>query len=533
MPDSKYKNKSGPRQDGVQGLEEDLVRILGVRVQGMANAAARRKDRGKPAVDPAMEKRLWRAWENLAIEHGLDAGALRRLFAMLNDLAYAKAQGGATWRSSALNLTPERIPEFIDLTGPGDTRLSRLLTAAAAASGGSATISPVIMNDPLYELVQALAQAGAALERREDAVTAMSGKLAFGERTVFSGADELNLYIMMALAAPHSGRYTISGTGAAKAVDLSPVAAGFARLGVRVTSVEPKSKGLPVRIETPGIERAELRLPENFPPDAALALAVAGPSFPEGMSLVWEPDWSGRRFLDEARALFRMLGVPAEEGEHSLNIPQGYRVSGVYVPPPDPVLSAYVLGLARSTGRRVRLTGRWPESPGAAAAAALLESAGLSLNVAREAVTAEPSSEGAGPIDAERLGDCLPLALALATGMAEGTVIKAPEGHDEPAAEAFVNAFGAELRSEGGALKVGGGHRPDKDTYLAPSPYYALAALVACPARPGVRLVNPGILSEIWPGAVKLYKTLFRATSADRKESKGNGGGSKGKRIRL
>lgn len=531
MQDSRYKNKPGGGPDGVQHLEEDLVRVLSVRIQGMAKAAAKRKERGRAVVEPAMEKRLWQAWEKAAEENGFDARALRRVFAAINDLAYAKAQGGPAWKSSALNLTTGHIPEFIDVTGPGDTRLTRLMVAAAAVSGGSATFSPVVMNDPLYELVQALAQAGAPLERRDDAVVIEPGGLSFGERTIFAGSDELNLYIMMALAAPHAGRYTVSGTGPAKAADLSAVTAGFARLGVRVTSIEPKSKSLPVRIETPGIERAEIRLPEDFPQDAALALAIAGPGFPQGMKLVWEPGWSGAGFLEQARAVFRILGVPAVEDSHSLDIPHGYRVSGSYAPPLDPVLTSYVLGLAKTCARRVRVSGQWPESAAAAEAAALLESAGLSLKVAHEAVTAEPSGGETASIDAENLDDCLPLALALA--IPEGGRIKAPAGYDRLAAEGLVNIFGAELREEGGTIEIGGKNRPDQDTYLAPSAMHALAAMTASPARPGIRLVNPGLLSEVWPGVVQLYRTLFRAPSADRKERDENGRGNKGRRIKL
>jgi len=534
MNDFQNKNNSGSfRPDGGQRLEEDFVRIMAERIKGMAKAATRRKERGKSVVDPTAEKRFWQVWEKAAEENGLDARAMRRLFAMLNDVAYAKSQGGPAWKSSALNLTPERTPEYIDLTGPADVRMTRLLTAAVAASGADAVVSPVVMNDALYELVQALAGAGSDLERQEEAVAARRGELAFGERTVFAGADELNLYMLLALMGPHAGRYTISGTGPAKAMDLSHVTEGFARLGVRLTSIEPQSKGLPVRLETPGIERAEIRLPLDFPADAALALAMAGPSYPEGMSMVWEPDWQGAGFLDEARAMFRILGVPAEEGQNSLNIPAGYRVSGTYAPDLDPVLSGYVLGWAPATGRRVRLAGRWPESAEAAAVAALLESAGLKVHISQEAVTAEPTGKGAGVLDATMGDELLPLAVALALGLEGGAKIKTGESFDRLAVEAMVDAFGAELMVEQGRIGVGGDKQPEDNHFLAPSEYHALGALTASPARPGTRLVNPGVLSDIWPGIIKIYRTLFRAPEAGPKGKDADGRSSKGRRIRL
>jgi 5-enolpyruvylshikimate-3-phosphate synthase len=450
---------------------------------------------------------------------------------MLNDMAYAKAQSGPAWKSSALDLSVERMPEFIDVSGPADTRLTRLLTAAAAASEGSAAFPAAVLNDPLYELVQALAQAGAGVERSEDGVTVHEGGLKFGERTIFAGADELNLYIIMALLAPHAGRYTISGAGAAKAAGLSPVMEAFSRMGVRVTCIEPKSTSLPARVETPGIEKAEIRLPADFPADAATALAAAGPAFPEGMTMAWETDWPGAGFVEEARAVFRILGVAAEEGETFLNIPAGYRVSGEYEPPLDPALTAHLLALAKTTGRRVRVGGRWPETAAGAATAAMLESAGLSIKVAQEAVTAEPAGEKAETIDAAALPACMPLAVTLA--LADGARIRPPENYDRLAAEDLANAFGREYRESDGLAEIGGDIRPDVDTYLAPTAMHALAALIASPARSGVRLVNPGILSEVWPGVVQIYKTLFRAPGAGPKERKEDGRAAKGRRIKL
>ena len=531
MDDSKYKNKSAGELDGVQRLEEDLVRVLSVRIQGMAKAAAKRRERGRPVVEPGMEKKLWKAWQAAAEEHGLDARSLRRVFAMLNDMAYAKAQGAPVWKSSALDLSVERTPEFIDVSGPADTRLTRLLLTAAAASKGSARFPGAVMNDPLYEMVQALAQAGADIERGEDGVSVQKGGLGFSERTVFAGTDELNLYLLAALMAPHAGRYTISGAGAAKAADFSPLMDGFSRMGVRVTSIEPKSKSLPVRVETPGIEKAEIRLPAGFPADAALAMAAAGPAFPEGMTIVWEPDWAGTGFIEEARAVFRILGVAAEEGDTFLKIPAGYRISGEYEPPLDPVLTAHLLALAKTTGRRVRVGGQWPETADAAAAAAMLESAGLSVKVAQEAVTAEPAGEKAKEIDAAALPQCMALAVALA--LVDGARIRPPENYDRLAAEDLANAFGREFRESDGLAEVGGEIRPDVDTYLAPTAMHALAALIASPSRSGVRLVNPGVLSEIWPGVVQIYKTLFRAPGAGPKERKEDGRATKGRRIKL
>lgn len=534
MNKPKHGDKPGPsRQGGMQRLEEDLVRILAVRVQDMARAAARRKERGGPLVDPAMEKMRWQAWEKAAAEQGLDAGAMRRLFSMVNDLAYAKARGGPAWKSSAMNLAPYRIPEEINLSGPGDLKLSRLWAAAAAASGTAASLTPTVMNDPLYELVQALAQAGAMLSRGEDAIVAAPGALEFGERTIFAGADEINLYILLSLIAPHPGRYTISGAGPLKSADLTGVAAGFARMGVRVTSIEPMSKALPLRVETPGVELAEFRLPENFPPDAALALAAAAPSYPGGVSLVWEPGWGGEYFIDEARALFRFLGVPAEEGRDSLKAPPGHRISGPFEPPLDPLLSAYALGLARTTGRRVRVAGAWPESSIASGSAELLRSAGLTLNIAQTAVAAEPSGRRPATIDSGESNYSLPLALALALALPDGAKIKAPRDFDRLAAEEFVNAFGSELHVQGGVLAVQGEGRPVREAFLAQSPHYALAALIASPARPGLRLVNPGVLSEVWPGVIPLYRTIFRASGAGPKENGEDAGGTKGRRIRL
>jgi 5-enolpyruvylshikimate-3-phosphate synthase/chorismate mutase len=531
MPNQRFKKKTTERREGsLFGLEERLVELLAERARILGGRAAERKAAKGPMADPETEKGLWRVWQKAAAEQGLDMKTARRLFVLANGLAYAKARAEHDRRPSVFLLSPNTRPESLETDGPRDRRLARLWTASAAAAGAGARLSPVVLNDPLFELVSALVDAGAGVHRDGPAVVAEQGGAPdFSSRRIFAGADELNLYIMMSLASVHPGRYTLSGASMLKAADLRAAAEGFLGLGVRITSIEPYSDGLPLRLETPGVEKAELRLPEEFPRDAALALAAAGPFFPQGLLMAWESGWSGADFLQEARDLFRLLGVPAVETVNSLEVRPGVDVSGDYDLPLDPVLSAYLLGLCAAAGTPVRLGGRWPQGSLAHGALRLLGSFGAPPRTDARAVVMEPGEPSGKELDASGSLHYLPLALALSLSVKQSGII-VPPGADEVLAAAFLEAFGADLEAGDDRwrvrLKQVGQARGE---YAAPDGLWAMAAAVASNFRPGLRLANPGAASETWPGFFRIYMENFRA----RGEKEESDERRKGKRIRL
>jgi chorismate mutase len=520
-------------------LEFELANLLARRTALLGRSAKARVDKGLPLADPNQERALRRAWDVVAGREGLEVPPLRGIFTLANGLAYAHATKPEIGRK-AFYLSPRAQNVDLTVAGPRSLVRTRLWAAVAAAAGADCVLAPVVLNDPLVELVKALNQAGAGLSWEQDTVRNQGGAPKFADRTVFAGSDPLNLYLLLALALPQVGRMTFTGGAALKVHDLGPAAGVFAGLGARLTSIEPYAPGLPARLESGGMTHNAFCVPDALPAEAAVALALAGPTYPQGIRFTWGPQWSGAPMLAHAAALLRACGVPCELTDGSFAVAR----AALAVPaapagadlPLDPLLAASLLAVPRAAGGRVALGGAWADDdPLAPAARALLAASGLELDFGPTVAVAQ-----AGPwpeaVELDATDPALvPLAVALGLAAPGDARIRVAEDADTATAEIVAERAGRFARVKPGRIVIvpgqGAGEWADSERRMSsPSPAWTLALALVSLRVPNIGLANPGGLAEVWPGFISLLADNF---SPRKKEPESDDGKKKGRRVRL
>lgn len=517
----------GGHRDGLAELDRQFMEALARRAQALAGSARARKARGGPLADHEAERRSWREWAGLAGRQGLDLPTLRKLFALANGLGYELAGQEPAAPPRRLVFRPEPGPLDLALPGPRSRLGSRAALFLAATLSRPLCLAGVVLDDGLAELLKALNSAGCRLSMQPDIVTAEAGPAPdLAGHTVFAGEDELNLYLLLALALGRPGRVTFTGGTALKAMDLAPAAALLGRLGARLAAVEPMSWGVPARLESTGLVDSGLRqgetiatldLPGDVPPALALALALAAPTYPLGLALSWPESPALDRVLDQARGLLGLLGCRAEAGGRTLRVLPGAQGPAESPDLPlDALLCAYLLAAPRAAGGRVTMLGTWPaQGPEAAAAAdaqALLSAAGLAVERGPDRIGSRAGELPPRPeLDAAGREELAPLACALALSAPDGAVLRLPAAALADAEEFFA-FMGRAARPVGDGLDLApagtGSGRPDKALPCA-SAWWVLGLAAASFALPGAAPANPGLLSGLWPAFPRLFAEHF------------------------
>jgi len=503
----------------INDIDRKLASLLAERTRLLAKAASARREKRKPLSDPEQERRIWSEWERVAKQLGLEPRLLRKTVALLNGIAYAKV-GARQGPAEDFLLTPKRLPVDIHAAAPLSVDHLLLLTTVAAASGQSAQFSPVVLNDRTVELVKALNMAGAALFWEQDALGARGGPpLVFEDKAIFAGDHEPNIYLLLALALGHAGRCRFSGGPDLKLLDLGRLAEPLATLGARLAPLTPHTPGLPARLESGGRMATSLRLAEDTPPAFASALAMAAWTYPEGLSLEFEPDSDIAAALADAALVLTLCGIPFTVAPGSISVPRSEpRIQARADLPMDSLIAATLLAMPRLAEGRVRLTGLWAtELPVFQQAQRLLGAVGLEF-LADTAMVATTS--GPWPQRLELAAGhtrLAPLALALAAAAPSGATLDCGDCGDcgdcdddhiflSQALE-FLEACAKPYTVDGRVIRLEPGFDRERGMRLwsAPNPEFALAAALLAYAKPGIRLANPGVLTGHWPGFWGLY----------------------------
>lgn len=518
-------------------LDRDLAHMLAKRTRLLRIAASTRHDKGLPLADPNQERRMRRAWDEVASMQGLDVRPLRQIFTLANGLAYAtavKPESGS--RKFILNAQIEG--QDIELPGPRSRVRTQLFTALAAAAGAECTMEPVVLNDALIELVKAFNKAGGALGWEGESVLCKGGSLDMAGKTVHAGGDPLNLFLLIALAMPQVGRTTFTGGTPLKLLDLTGAAHVLAGMGVRLTPIEPHLSGAPVRLESAGMTTGACKLPEDFPVDLALAMALAGPTYPQGLSMTWDEGFAGAEALAHAVDLLAACGVDAELAEGSFSVPR----AELAVPAAmdretvhlDPELCASLLALARMGASKVTLTGSWPAGdPQADAVADMLRASGVELEVSASGVSAV-AGQWPEKLDLDATRGFFELAVALGLAAPGDARIAVGEDEDTATAEDLAGRMGAFARVKPGRVVIvgDGAHNKWADPmrpWPSPSPEWSLGLTLASTTVNGATLANPGGLAEVWPGFWGLLADNFKPKDKEPEDD----GRKKGRRIRI
>lgn len=491
-------------------IDRELARLLARRARLLNKATG-----GRKGSDPALEKQLRQAWENHAARLSRDPRFVHQLFTLLQEVDVIDRDEEDA--RPGFNLSPSRRAVDVEIDAPASIRQTRLWLALAAAAASEVTIKGALINDPMIDFVKALNQSGASISWDEFGSVHVKAAcpLDFSDKVVYIGEDALNLYLLIFLAIGAQSHLKITGGAALKLADLSALSHFLPGLGARLTNVVPKTKGLPVRLESAGILPDDITVPADLPADALSALLLAA-SFWKGPVTLRLPETPvAASCVASTLPLLREAGIDATADGSTVRI-----VSGTVSIPAeptldmDPLVATYLLGLPAVAGGNVRLTGRWAaECAESGAALSLLQAGGLEVKHDKNGIASTYASVP-GDMDAALAGlspAYAPLALlfSAATFASEkpAHMPALPSGTDALAATGLLGQLGLEADAETGAL-----HHVETDIpgagWASPAPEWSMALAFGSFLRSGLRLANPGNITELMPAFWALFNGL-------------------------
>jgi 3-phosphoshikimate 1-carboxyvinyltransferase len=552
MTDRPITFDKGPRPrttilEDLLDIDARLLAQVGRRMKLVQRAAG-----GRQVLDRELEKQLWGAFDQMSRQQNLDPRLTRQLFALLGSFGL-EGHNSRRAADKPFTLVPRSEAADIDITGPRSRTHTRMLAVLAAATNQSVHLSGVVLSDPLIELVKALNQCGGHLSWTEDSLDASAPEkftedfpLRFEEVLVFAGEEPFTLYTLLAFALRETGRSKFAGGANLKALDLRQLDALLPVLGARLAPMNPRSRGLPARLESGGRMATRLQLGPDTPPLFAQALALAAWSYPDGLrlALASDPNAASEQAaaLDEAVAVLTLCQVKAERRGEEYIIPAGApKLPKAPLLPMDPALSAYILALPALAGGFARLSGALTLP-----AAVLADFKALGLDPSIEAGAAicrnAPLNSGQS-LTMGRVSKFLPLALALAV-KAGACRVALPAGAEGLTARAWamdlLDRLGAsyedtEESSREELVVTSGPTRVWEGVWTTPDPWCTLGLALLSFIRPGISLDNPGGLVALWPRFWALFNALpvVRDVAPTPKEPEKHDTKPKNRRIRV
>lgn len=535
-----------PLRETVAELDRDILRLLMRR----HNLLERMRGR-KGFLEPAEDRFLRESWQGAVARVSRDPDLSGRFFALMQAMTFlprpAAENGSAAGDDSAavsdgvprdaFNLAPARKELALTLDAPLARWSAQAWLFLAAMSGQAISLAPCLMDDALADFVRALAQTGAQVTRERDGVLARAGRPAGRpDKVLHLGDSAWSLFLLLALYLGVPSRVKFMGGTALSLADLTPVRHFLPLFGARLTSVIPRSAGLPARLECSGILPERAVLPAEVPAELGAALLLAAPSYERGLALDLSSHPRREELCARVLPLLRDAGAQAgRDGDLVRVLPGPLCLPASPSVPVEPALAAFLLALAAPLGGSVQLRGRWPAWPDAGAVLELLQALGLPVERGAEGQS-QVRIANAAPVTSARLSALprvllerlprdlapLPLAVAACAALAGGEA-DAPA----PVAQAlgceagdvadFFRAACLRADDEGVLRREAPGAEQGQGTFAgpvwnAPSPAWALALAVAACARPrrclGFRLGNPGIVTALFPAFWSLYNGL-------------------------
>ncbi len=513
-------------------LDRDLMKLLVRRAILVSRIRGGKEHAATPAAIQA-EKAVRMAWEEGSLAFSKDPRFIRQLFTLLQDLKVMTKEEADS--RGSFNLAPPQKPVSGAVTGPVSSRSAQMWAALAAGTGSPVTLRPVMLSDPLMHTVKALAQAGGSLTSQSLGAhlglvrVAAHTRASLAGKTLFAGDDLFTLYLLAFMAADSVGICRLTGGGTLKAADLSGLRHTLPLLGARLAHVVPCSTGLPANLECSGIIPPSISVPADLPLDGVCALLLAPLvwNLPVVLDLSALPAAVATAALAEVDPLHRKCRARVDSrGPNLVFTPGSLELPEEPAMPLDPALSAYLLALPAFAGGSITLKGSWPAHlPEAHDTATLLAWAGIDLAEDEGSVTARAGKNpfASAPLASELPPALLPLGLALAARARR--LAKGPEAGARPlpfdveteyqiVAQDFFSRLGLAL--EDGLLNDAA-HSTDAQgqaaptapaAWTSPDAYWSMGLALAAFLRPGLRLANPGNVSDLMPPFWGMYNTL-------------------------
>lgn len=527
---SKKELKSGkPRllRDDILEIDSTILNLLLKR----HNILQKLRDKGKIAA--ADEKIIREAWQASAGRLSKDPELTSRFFALMQGIKFLPKpdKTSGLGKRDAFNLAPPKLPVKISLPAPLDSRLTRAWLYLASCAGTPVTVAPTLQNTDIVDCVKSLAQMGAYVSRLHETVPGREYEvisikpcepLGRPDTVIHTGESSYNFYLFLCHYLGGFSRAKFTGNLQGNVAEFTALRHALPELGARLTSIIPKSMGLPARVECSGVLPPGFNFNKDLPCEFGECLILAAIFYPAPFTI----DFSDSPHKD------RIFGIMLPLLD---NIGAAYALDNnvLCLTPCSPVLpehplipvqtdvASFLLALTMPLQGEANLNGEWPKFD--ALLWDTLKSANLPWQTSEDLISSVNKTsfrafninnlpqEILRQIDRENCGGFTPLitSLSACAALAGGAANLPAEFFDDPNVLDFLRTASLEP-DENGNLKKAAAENGNP-VWNAPTPQWAMALALAACARSdnaGFRLGNPGVMAALWPPFWSIYNSL-------------------------
>ncbi len=511
----------GPSQE-LQSLDRKLAALIARRSRLIGGISRDRQNKNKSFADPELEKKLWQIWKKEL--QWVNPSLVRQAFTLLNSMGYFEAEQPLV--DKPFCLYPSRRPLDEEFLGPLDQDLVRGLASMAAICPRQSLLEGINVNDGLLELVKMANECGAGLSWRSSTLVGQGmTSVNLDRRSFFVEHSAFNFYFFLCLGLGHPCRVKFSGSAVLKTMNLRSLQNLLPSLGARLSSIEPQSYSLPAKLEAGGDIPEIIVLPMDVDPEFVKALALAATTYPAALSISYSQD--AQPAVESCLRVMSRCGLKAETRRNQdLTVyPGSPCLEDIYDLPVDPLLTGFLLAMAKAGKGRVCVNGAWPKNCRKGEKILhLLEAGGLGIELDINRIVAVDKQPGPKPVfDLTDCPEITPLVFSLALIREDPVPVKLllpPASIHLDTAADLLNLLGYNYSLDKDGLSIlNRKEAPEKSpVWTSPDPVWTLSYCLLSFKFPGVCLSNPGNLSSLWQGFWKLFTNLSPKKMQDNDE---------------
>ncbi|MFN2341955.1 MAG: hypothetical protein ABR542_01225 [Desulfonatronovibrio sp.] len=512
------KNHNLSITDELKETDKKIASLIDKRSRLLSRISQTRQQKNTSLTDAQLEKELWKVWKEEMKKS--NQSIVRQLFTILNSLGYSRAEKGSS--DNPFCLYPPHTVN-LNLPAPGSVAQSHFAAFLSMFDQNKLELNNFILNDHIIELIKLANQCGASLSWSDNIFTSQGNhRLNLDGQNLFINHSLFNFYLFICLAIGDANRIKFNSSAQFKTVNLKHLQDFLPQLGARLSSIEPGSYSLPVRLESGAPLPNEISIPDQLDPEFVKALILTAPSYEKGLTI--RCNFFNDKGFAELFSTMKETGIQLEVMGNSVEIhPSRTDLKQINIPA-DPVLSGFLLSMAGLSQGQTVLEGHWQqESSESQAVLQVLEQCGIKTNISSDRI----SAKSAGPVTADffdlsEYPSIMPLAfsLCLSSSMAAQTEILMPtETTDYEIAVEILDQTGYDFEAHNRGMRVFSQKKKTKsDPWNSPDPYWTLGYCLLSFRNKGICLANPGKITSIWPGFWRIFTNLTGKKEESKKE---------------
>ncbi len=497
-------------------LDQHLMKLLSRRTTKIAKLAGKNKP-----LDAALEKNIWKNFEEAGQNNRISPIFLRTFFAQLASLPEHTVEKRS---QQNYQLVSKREPLQLKYQAPPDSDIIRMYLILSAMTKSSVAIAPYILCDAVAELIKSLNHIGSAFFWQDTLIEQDAEKIvdfSFEEKVIYVGDDPFNLYLLLAFALYDGGNCRFTGGGTLKDLNLRPLNKILPQFGARIATMNPRTTGLPIRLEASGMFEKEITIDENCPPQFVAALILTSSHYNKEASFILPENANYIRKIEKALMVLKACGVPVQINENILTFSQEELVVPEKAEVPlDAILSAYLLVMPLFSDGFVQLEGVFPKELSLAENIFdHIQELGVVLERTETTITARKGQFTANSLDWTKCPALFPLALAASFAYKRTCSLTLPDNEQYVTdIESLLENLHVPFQIENDQLLVHDFTTKWEGAFSSPSTFITLGVALISMTGVYMSIANPGVILSMWPQYWNIYNSLPYAPKKHEKE---------------